>query len=178
MSKVTNFYSGEGVDAAGRRIDEIWNWDDEQLEDVHDYIQWLFPTPTQSAFNSNAPVLTEADIETFRGSQPLKDRLRKSFLRFLRFLGLTLTEDAHVAEASNFEERRLDVWEFENHNWLRITRVLMSLRMLGLENEARTFFAWLESAYRNGTVGSGDTESRTQAAISFRHWSEQASAIN
>ena len=44
--------------------------------------------------------------------------------------------------------RKADVWRYPNHNWLRITRVLTSTRMLGLEDESRAFFAFLEGLRR------------------------------
>ena len=43
------------------------------------------------------------------------------------------------------------VWKYPNHNWLRITRVLTCTRMLGLEDESRAFFAFLEGLHRRGT---------------------------
>ena len=55
------FYRLEGADARGRTLAEIWSWDAARLEGVHDYIQWLFPLPEPSAFNPQAPILTEAD---------------------------------------------------------------------------------------------------------------------
>ena len=83
MSSLTDFYLGKATDAGGRAIDAIWGWSDEELEEVHDYIQWLFPTPTRSTFHPSAPVLTEEDIAAFRADKLLQARLHRSFLRFL-----------------------------------------------------------------------------------------------
>ena len=88
MSKVLEFYSGNGTDAVGRYLDEILAWDDEKLEDVHDYIQWLFPTTVPSNYHRNAPVLTDEEVAVFRNDVRLKERVKTSFVRFLRFLGL------------------------------------------------------------------------------------------
>jgi hypothetical protein len=41
-----------------------------------------------------------------------------------------------------------DAWAYSNHNWLRITRILRCLRLLGVEEQARGLYAWLERAYR------------------------------
>ena len=49
VDPIVTFYRGEGRDAAGRSISDIWGWDDRRLEAVHDYIQWLFPTSHRSA---------------------------------------------------------------------------------------------------------------------------------
>lgn len=56
------FYLGKEADSQGRTIEEIWEWDHEDLEDTHDYIQWLFPLQERSAFNPDAPVLTPEAI--------------------------------------------------------------------------------------------------------------------
>jgi len=50
--------------------------------------------------------------------------------------------------------RAPDVWSIPNHNWLRVTRILRSLRLLGLEDAYRrqrfpvpedTFRFWMEA---------------------------------
>jgi hypothetical protein len=43
MSQLLAFYRGEGTDAEGRFLKDIWTWTDDDLEAVHDFIQWLFP---------------------------------------------------------------------------------------------------------------------------------------
>ena len=42
----------------GRTLDEILNWNDQAMEAVHDYVQWIFPTDEASMFNSQAPLLS------------------------------------------------------------------------------------------------------------------------
>src|SRR5262245_840829 len=72
MSRLVDFYRGAGTDTGGRQLAEIWAWGDDDLEAVHDFIQWLFPLPEPSRFNPDAPRLTEADIATFRGDPLLQ----------------------------------------------------------------------------------------------------------
>src|SRR5262245_17647755 len=36
MSRLVEFYRGEASDTEGRRLEEIWAWDDDSLEAVHD----------------------------------------------------------------------------------------------------------------------------------------------
>jgi hypothetical protein len=50
-SRLLAFYRGQAPDDAGRWLKDIWEWDDEQLETTHDFIQWLFPLPEPSRFN-------------------------------------------------------------------------------------------------------------------------------
>lgn len=166
----SHFCSGKGSDGSGRYLDEILACDDEKLEDVHDYIQWLFPTTNASNYHRNAPILTDEEIAVFRNDVRLKQSVRPSFERFLRFLGLATTPDGGIVDAVGLEDRRAEIWVYENHNWLRVSRVLGSLQTLGLETEALAFFQWLEAAYKEGKIGSGDGKSRMEAAVSFAQW--------
>src|SRR5262249_40737510 len=65
-----------------------------------------------------------------------------------RFLGLAWS-DGGVVEGDNFAARVPDVWAGLNHNWLRLTRVLRSLKLLGLESEAEALHDWLEVLARS-----------------------------
>jgi hypothetical protein len=140
VSRLIDFYRGTGTDSEGRRLDAILAWGDGRLEAVHDFIQWLFPLPEPSRFNPDAPLLTAEDIATFRQDAELRANLRRSFERILSFLGLAETGGGEIVEGSNFANRVPDVWEQPNHNWLRITRILRSLTLLGLGDEARALY--------------------------------------
>src|SRR5438552_9437961 len=143
MSRLLEFYAGQATDREGRRLADILSWDDEELEMVHDFIQWLFPLPEPSRFNSDAPLLTADDIAAFRADPQLRANLAKSFDRMLRFLGLVQNENGSVSSGPNLTERQRHVWAFANHNWLRITRILRSLTLLGLADHARAMHACL-----------------------------------
>jgi hypothetical protein len=146
MSPLLDFYRGQGTDSEGRRLAELWAWDDEELEIVHDFIQWLFPLPEPSRANADAPLLTKEEIAAFHADAALRASLRKSFERMLHFFGLAWEGDA-VVEAANFKSRVPDIWAFPNHNWLRISRILRSLSLLGLEPEARAFYRKLDELH-------------------------------
>jgi hypothetical protein len=147
QSPVVSFYSGSSPDSEGRWIDEIWAWDDDRLEVVHDYIQWLFPLRTRSGFNPDAPILSDADIETFRGSDELRMRLLRSLQLMLRFYGLQLrrtpSNDPVVEKSERFPSRRANWLTPGNHNHLRLTRILTSVSLLGLRAEAAALQACL-----------------------------------
>lgn len=72
---IVPFYLGEKPDLEGRTIQQIWTWDFEELECVHDYIQWLFSISDKSYFNSHAPIVDEQVIETFRRNPMLQQNL-------------------------------------------------------------------------------------------------------
>ena len=105
MSRLLDFYRGQATDAEGRLLKEIWTWDDDDLEAVHDFIQWLFPLPEPSQFNPDAPLLTEEDIDAFKNDPILRANVMKSFERILAFLGFSLAEDGKVVEGDNFPAR-------------------------------------------------------------------------
>jgi hypothetical protein len=147
MSRLVEFYAGRATDTEGRRLAAILAWDDDDLEQVHDFIQWLFPLPEASRFNPDAPLLSAADVAAFRADAHLRANLEKSFARILTFLGLACAAAGKVVAGPNLAARARDVWAFPNHNWLRITRILRSLTLLGLEDRARAFFERLEDFY-------------------------------
>jgi Opioid growth factor receptor (OGFr) conserved region len=162
MSQLVDFYRGTATDREGRSLKSLWSWDDDRLEAVHDFIQWLFPLPEPSQFNADAPLLTPADLTAFHDDAALRANLRRSFERFMSFLGLSFAEDGQLIDGPNFAARALDVWAAPNHNWLRITRILRSLTLLGLADEARALYGWLEMAYRRHRFPIG--------ADTFRYW--------
>jgi Opioid growth factor receptor (OGFr) conserved region len=82
------FYLGEQSDLRGRKIQEIWAWDFEDLECTHDYIQWLFPLNEQSRFNTDAPIINDEIVRSFQSDRRLSDNLLTSFAVMLRFYGL------------------------------------------------------------------------------------------
>ena len=146
------FYRLEGTDARGRTLSEIWSWDADRLEGVHDYIQWLFPLPEASAFNPSAPLLTDATLEAFRADPQLPQRLLRSLTVMLHFYGLAL-EDAdggapRIARRADFRAKSGGWLQPGDHNHLRLTRILTSLRLLGLEEHSRALHACLSAIAR------------------------------
>ena len=160
MSRLTEFTRGDAPDAEGRMIADVWAYSDRELESVHDFIQWLFPLREPSRFNADAPLVQDDDVAAFRDDPALRAGLLRSLDVFLAFLGLAREGDA-VVPAPDYD-RKASVFRLPNHNWLRITRVLASTRMLGLEAESSALFAFLE---------------RFRATIdptTFRHWEDAA----
>ncbi|GAA4509003.1 MULTISPECIES: opioid growth factor receptor-related protein [Nonomuraea] len=164
-SAVVAFYRQIGTDDRGRSLDDVRSQDFLALEAVHDYIQWLFPLPEPSMANHNAPVLNENDIEAFRSDRGLQDELTESLLRMLAFYGLRLDgpfESPRVSPGGDFSDRA-SVWLTPyNHNFLRISRILRSLTVLGLEKHAQALLACLEEIYQEYADVIG--------ATSVRYW--------
>jgi hypothetical protein len=153
QNRIIGFYLGEEPDAAGRFIEEIWKFGHDRLERVHDYIQWLFPLPEKSAFNQHAPVLTQETIAAFHESNSLRTRLCRSVEVMLDFYGLQArqTEDAKLMIGKSITfEAKADIWlRQNNHNHLRLSRILASTRILGLADYSRALFSCLNEIYQD-----------------------------
>jgi hypothetical protein len=128
----------EGPNSSGYTLAQILDWPDDDWELQHDFIQWLFATDEPSMFNPDAPVLDAATVAAFRADPLLRHRLRRSFDRWLTFCRVGRTGDGLA-----FDNPNPLVWNHQNHNWMRITRVLRSLNLLGLPIEAQMFFTLL-----------------------------------
>ena len=165
-SALVRFHAGVAPDDRGRRIQEILNWGDDRLESVHDYIQWLFPLPERSAFNPGAPVLTQTDIAAFRRPE-LRASLEAAFRRMLDFYGFEAVETEgglQIIRSRQFSRQAANWLNAGNHNLLRISRILRSLTLLGLEPEGRAFLAALEALY--------DGEGAQIGAVPLSYWRE------
>lgn len=108
-----------------------WFGDYYTLEDVHTYIQWLFPLQ-EPGMNYEATPLTKEEIKAFRESQTAKDNLLKSYKLMLDFYGIQLDDEktGEVSRAQNWFHRFRNL-NNRTHNNLRITRILKCLGTLG-----------------------------------------------
>ena len=166
---LVDFYRGERPDSAGRWLREIRSWGPDRLEHTHDYIQWLFPARSRSQFNASAPTLDEEQIRDFRADERLQAELILSFHQMLAFYGFAPGErdGAVTVERSPDWAERSRAWLSPgNHNFLRITRILTCLRVLGLRDHAQAFRTALEDLYRESpeVIGSRTVEFWRSAA--------------
>ena len=89
VSQLVEFYRGKTTDSEGRLLCDIWSWNDRAWEEVHDFIQWLFPLPREpSRFNADAPLLSHKDIAAFRIEANFQANSRQSLSALRTFLGL------------------------------------------------------------------------------------------
>lgn len=146
---IIDFYINGGKDTKGRTLEEILNYSNLKFDIVHDFIQWIFPTNEQSLHNPDAPVLTAEEIGILRGSEKAKNNMRKSLSRFMIFLGIEGHEDL------NPYYYRVNWCYNKNHNLLRITRVIKSLKIFGLDEEAEDFHKKVVNYVEENNVSNG-----------------------
>jgi hypothetical protein len=127
------YLSGMGRDARGRSASEVIALPDRDLETSHDWVQWLFPLPTRSAAVPGSPVLRPAEIEAIREDVRALDTLQRASSRMIGFYGGT----------------RHWLAPFD-HNHLRITRILQSLRLLAGLPAAQHFYASVMRLHEDG----------------------------
>ena len=146
--KLVGFYKGIEADSEGRMLTYIHNYDFNQLESIHNYIQWLFPLTEPSASFPDAPVMTTDDVIVFRSDTEIKLNMRTSFEIMLRFYGFEIDDNNKVVKSDLFDICALNWITPRNHNYLRITRILKSLVLVGLPNLADKFFDALNEVYQ------------------------------
>ncbi|KQY80299.1 opioid growth factor receptor-related protein [Brevundimonas sp. Root1423] len=124
MSAITAFLEGEGPDARGRTLFDVLAMDNVALERNHDFIQWLFPLREPSRAVPEAPVLADTEVEA----------IRESVMAQCALAAATDRMDAFY--------RATHDWLMPNdHNHLRITRIIRSLRLLVGDEQADAFRA-------------------------------------
>jgi hypothetical protein len=141
--KCVDFYRGK-PNHAGHTLGDVWGFRPGEYEMDHDYIQFMFPSNEPSMMNCDAPVLTLEECKIFKADPELREKLKYSFIKILGFFGFRLIESAgppSVEEepgVTGTEHRR---WmNHFNHNFLRVTRILKSLRLCGLDEYAIAFY--------------------------------------
>jgi hypothetical protein len=146
--RIVAFYEGSAPDDRGRFLDAILDYDDDRIEAVHDFIQWLFPLPERSGANPCAPILDDAAIEAFHARPELRAALRRSLDRMLAFYGFERNGE-RVTKSASYARRSRKWLQIGNHNHLRLTRMLRSLYLLGEARAAQALFERLTEIYRD-----------------------------
>jgi len=130
---------------------DVLGFDDQLWNCCHNHIQWVFPTDQASRFNQDAPLLDTDALACFRTEAEIQRNLRQSLNRFLSFMGLSLEAGSseagdvvQISRAANFDRRILTCWRGPtNHNWMRVSRVLQCLALVGLEVEKQALLSCL-----------------------------------
>lgn len=122
---IYEFLKGAAKNSSGLSIEDILNFNNAQIENVHDYIQLLFPLRERSKFHPNMPVLNDFEIDAIKGDKIALQNIQRSVEMMMRFYENT----SH--------------WLKENdHNLLRITRILKSTYIFFGETYSKNLYEW------------------------------------
>ena len=132
MAAVIGFYKGTkrvGDLNEEKSFDEWMLASDKEWHDCHCFIQWLFPLLYASPHAINA-YLDEDGLMAFRRGI-MKAKMTRAYYRFLEFLG--------------FDIQTMQLLRFDRINGAakRISRVLASLKLVGLTNLSASFLRLL-----------------------------------
>ncbi len=157
------FYQNEGLDDEKRTLLQIQNMNFNEKESRHNYIQWLFPTDQTSNYNRKGPVFTVAQFKIFSQNPLIKKNVQLSFLKMLEFYGLEYQEKTlTVQKGLNFENRAKNWLAKPNHNFLRLSRILRSLNLFDLTDEAKALYQFLIDLKPHPAI----------PKTSFEHWTQ------
>jgi len=118
------FLEGSEKDFQGRLIKDIWDYSDQEIENIHDFIQVIFPLDQRSKYSSSRFFIKDqALIPKIQKSSLAQSNFRQSYEWFLGFL-----------------ERNPKWQKGYDHNQLRITRIIKSLNLLSSYESALTFY--------------------------------------
>ncbi|UQY83679.1 opioid growth factor receptor-related protein [Ralstonia pseudosolanacearum] len=141
-----DFLAGVGTTNRGRTLADILAYTPRQFEDDHEFIQWVFPLTEPSQFNPHAPVMTDADCAELSADPAVRDGLQCAFSFVLKNYGATW-DGGTVSQLAGGDARLILVRP--SHHDRRVSRVLHSLTLLGMQGEARALLAYLERSYPN-----------------------------
>ena len=161
--RIIAFYRGEGRDDRGRTLADILAFNDEALEYTHDYIQWLFPLDVPSSVQPLAPLVDRQCQEQFRAEPNLALALRQALKTMLDFYGFQISGDSRsiaITRARDFPRRAKTWLTHGNHNFLRLTRIMTSLDLLGEHDLATALQTSLAEVSRDFPQVVGETTRR------------------
>ena len=146
QQQVVDFFSSEKEFNDGKtpaiNLKIFSSFNDTQIEEIHHFIQRLFPLDSASRNNSHAPVLNGADFLTLRNNEKVSQGLSEAFERMLKFYRLERDGNKIVADGSRPMSNFLG--QLSHHN-LRFSRIIRSMALFGKAHEARALLAFLEA---------------------------------
>ncbi|HPA16153.1 MAG TPA: opioid growth factor receptor-related protein [Verrucomicrobiae bacterium] len=138
-------FRGTGTDHRSRTLTQIVQKSDPWLEEMHDYIQCLFPLCVEIQFNPNAPLLTDETRAAFTDpGNPdrvvLQQNCGSAIYRMLVFYGYSFGPGSTDVSATGEWRDRADKWLTDgNRNFMWTTWMLCSMVLLGRQELTRSF---------------------------------------
>lgn len=131
------FFRGEEDERIRHTLSRITEFSDEEMEMYHDFIQWIFPTMEQSEYHPSAPTIDGKFAHALHQNACALAGYCKGCRRYLRYMGFECKGEGNICRIPN----TLPFWQLPGHNYLRITRVLNSLRQTGHMECSKALYA-------------------------------------
>jgi len=148
MTTLREFYRNESPTPEGLMFSDFTWYDYQKMEADHAWVQWILPTKEPSAFNPDSPLLTDEDITLFKSDPVLIENYLFAVYHVMDFFDMvTMQGEACWKFYDNRAPKRWWLESF-NHNFLRMTRLLTSLKFMGYDDLAKSIFHLLEE-YRD-----------------------------
>ena len=119
------FFKNELPDSKGRYHKDILQFNHEQIEYNHDFIQWILPTIDKSQFHPEAPTIDGHFKEQLQHDDLAKSNYCKTCQLYLNYIGFHCNKRRIQCQITG------RLYELPFHNQLRITRMLNSLNQVG-----------------------------------------------
>ncbi len=127
---IIGFLRGDTPDYLGRYYNQMVDWTDDQIEQCHDQVQHLFPLHEESKMAVCYPVISREITDATKNDVKIQKNMLAATIRFEKFLSV----------GEYFSASDTAKWcKNGNHNLLRITRIIRSLRLFGFSEAARSF---------------------------------------
>jgi diguanylate cyclase (GGDEF)-like protein len=132
------FLTGQRTDNFGFSFEQAMAWKNWEIERHLGTLPWLFPLPTRSKVNPDAPMPSRQDFQALAASDQVRDKVREAFLLMLRFYGFEWRDGC--VERSGGWRNGFATWVVTpSHHDLFISRILGALTLFGLKDEAMAF---------------------------------------
>lgn len=135
--------SGTGWSEIKKRYDplleQFQTYSDDDVERVHDFVQILFPTDSQSQAQPGAPYLSPEDMARMYQDKKFKSSAKQALEKMLAFYGLAYNPDNMQMERLKDREENYKKYFVRGgsgqHNWMRLTRILRFLELMCWDEE-------------------------------------------
>jgi hypothetical protein len=154
--KIKLVYSEDGVKYSNlfsvKDFHEKFYQDYVNLEKMHDYIQWIFPSFRKSDFTTEAPPISKEEHRKLLESYDACYNFVVNYIIILDFYGLGLvSRTGDLTLLDNFQERFANLKK-NTHNNLRISRILASLNIMGMNSFAQKLIETLRELIKTKTL--------------------------
>lgn len=133
---IIKFLSNKQCDYKGRLYSDILHCTDREMELCHDQVQWIFPLHEASGHALTYPIINRDIVTECKDNEEVLENISNAVKRMTNFYAF-----------DSKDRNKQKVWcKGFNHNLLRITRIIRSSRLLGLDEEANEFYRHAKDA--------------------------------